>query len=1159
MNPIEKKNGRRMLKALVTPVVLAVFAALLAASPALALYGDNFGMAPVNGGGGQVAPALPGNSAFWAGSCDIGAAPATGVDMTGAGGVGARSGTILAPDGGGTLDGSFNQTAVPASPKPPHCIAWGAPGPYPAPATSLWNEPPAWRLPPLARAGSRPDGSATFTFNRSSGASPSVDGTVDNIYVDLPPGFVGNPNAVPKCTSEQFDVRPLACPPETQVGILHLEIESTVFNNNANLDNAPPGALSEDVYPVYNLESRRGRTAELGFAYASSERSTSVRLTAKARTNGDFGVTTFVGQIPAALPVIAQQITLWGVPWAAHNDRWRARDGYAPDLQFTNPLSNCNDQPGTSPNNGNYIPATGFATTDCQARYSPSWGDTPAERTIKPFLTNETDCRPGTQNVTTALDSYQGQGAFTSEGDVDLTAPTNWKTYSAEVPTVTDCASLDFGPNIDFTPTSMAADSASGLQAELDVPQKNLTPFAPPSPGASQGAIDAYVADAEAYWRSDEGRATAHLKDTVVKLPKGVSVNLSAAPGLTHCTDDQIGVRQDGAPPLFDNVDPFDGVGSPAAGTECPNGSKIGTVEVRTPLLDETLTGDVVLGTPRKVDHDGNAATAPRFVPESGEMLRLFLVLRNKERGLVAKIYGSTAADPATGQLTTTFANNPELPFDHLSLNIKGGSRGVLAMQQRCESAEWTSDFTPWSAAYGAGGQPVADSGSLTTSSNCGFGFSPTMAAGMDNNTGGGSGTFAFAFSRQDGEQWLNGLTAELPDGLLGAVRDVPLCTNAQADANACPAASRLGSVDAAAGSGDPFVLEKKGSVYLTESYKGAPYGLSVSIPAEGGPFKDSLALDPVVVRQALHVDRNDASVTAVSDPFPTIWQGFPLRVRNVTVKIDRSGFMRNPSDCSPKNIRAILASAEGGSATRDYPFQAKGCGALPYKPKLTLEMTGKKQTTTGKHPGVRAQVTQPGGEAGVQKAVVRLPKSLALDPGNAQALCEFDDGTKDDLENHCPKASIVGRARAVSELLKAPLAGDVYFVKNVRIDPKTGNQIRTLPMIIVALRGEVAINLRGVSSTTKSGKLVNTFDNVPDAPIERFNLNLVGGKNGILAVTRTKRARLNLCSKPKSHVAEADFDGQNGKVYDRGVTMKTPCGKKKPVKKKRGAAKKRR
>ena len=202
-----------------------------------------------------------------------------------------------------------------------------------------------------------------------------------------------------------------------------------------------------------------------------------------------------------------------------------------------------------------------------------------------------------------------------------------------------------------------------------------------------------------------------------------------------------------------------------------------------------------------------------------------------------------------------------------------------------------------------------------------------------------------------------------------------------------------------------------------------------------------------------------------------------------------------------------------------------------------------------------QAVVTQQGtSEAGIEKAVVRLPKSLALDPNNAQALCEFVDGTKPDLENHCPAGSIVGRARAKTPLLNDDLVGNVYFVKNVRRDPVTGNEIRTLPMLIVALRGEISINLKGESSTTKAGKLVNTFASVPDAPISQFNLNIQGGNNGIIAVTRTRRARINLCA--GRHIAEADMDGHNGRRHDTDVRMKTPCTKKQAARAKRAAAK---
>jgi hypothetical protein len=219
------------------------------------------------------------------------------------------------------------------------------------------------------------------------------------------------------------------------------------------------------------------------------------------------------------------------------------------------------------------------------------------------------------------------------------------------------------------------------------------------------------------------------------------------------------------------------------------------------------------------------------------------------------------------------------------------------------------------------------------------------------------------------------------------------------------------------------------------------------------------------------------------------------------------------------------------------------GCAALRFRPNLKLRLAGRRQTTTGRHPGIRAQVTQRNREAGIKRAVVALPKSLALDVNNAQALCEFADGIKDDLENHCPKGSIVGRARAVSPLLNRPLAGNVYFVKNVRIDPDTGNEIRTLPMIIAALRGEIAINLRGNSNTTRAGKLVNKFRVVPDAPVSRFNLNVKGGRNGILAVTRTRRSTIDICR--KKQIAIARMNGHNGKRHDRNIRMATPCNSK--------------
>jgi hypothetical protein len=1099
-------------------LVTAVTMLALATAQAGAAFGDRYGAMPINSGPGTVdVPALPdldaqGNKLyrhfFWAGTCDRSAVTGLAAGDPLPGGVGVKPSTVSAV--------SRPPTTVPAPSTLMHCIDWQLNAANTPSPTEMWDTPPQWRLGPETLAGSHADGSTTFAFD-----TPGGNGYSDNIVVKLPAGFMANPNAVTKCSAQQFAEIPRQCPPQSQVGVLSLRLEGDGIVSNGN---------SVDAYnsPVFNLEPRKGNVAELGLVDLTSFSSATARIVAKARTNDDFGVTAFVGQIPNSLPVHAQAITLWGVPWAEHNDVWRAPVSGGPQ--------SCKEQPGVPTFIGFSLPASGL-TEACQQPYDPSWGK------IQPFVSLETDCNPAP--VTTLLtDAYQFPGPFTSEGYPDLGQATsgNWKIYDSPSPAVQGCGDLPFSPDISFDPSDGAggvqrsAGGPAGLRVDLSIPQNN-TPRN--TDGSALEASDAdYLQKATAYFDSPRGRATAHLKDSVVALPVGFSVNPSGATGLQGCSDNEIGIRgRQGPRYLFNDGDPFNKDGG-ADGAECPDASKIGTATVKTPLLDNPLTGEVVLGTPQSTD------------PLSGRMLRLFIVVRDPDRDLVAKVHGYSTADGrvgegGSGQLSATFLENPEVPFDDLQLDFKDGPRAMLAMPQNCGTTAWTASFRPWSSVGAAVPvADVADSGQFAVDAGCGQRFVPDLQAGVDNRQGGASGaTFSFRFWREDGEEWLRGLTAKLPQGLLATTKNFPLCTNGQANAGACPPASKIGIVDAKAGAGDPFVLEDKGEVFLTEGYKGGAYGLAVKVRPIAGPFRGDMELSPIVVRQKIEVDRSTAQVTAVSDPFPLVHHGVPLRVREVAVIVDRANFMRNPTGCAAKQIRGSFTAADGSTLDRTTRFQATNCRKLRFKPRLTMRLTGRKQMRTGKHPGVRATVTQKTGEAGIRRAVVRLPLSLALDPDNAQALCEFEDGTKPDLENHCPKGSIVGRARAVSPLLNDPLVGNVYFVKNVRIDKKTGNTIRTLPMIVAALRGEVAVNLRG-NSNVKGRKLVNTFANVPDAPVTRFNLNIKGGKNGILAVTRTRRAQINLCAKPHGHTAEADLNGQNAKRHDRNIRIKTPCAR---------------
>ncbi len=345
-----------------------------------------------------------------------------------------------------------------------------------------------------------------------------------------------------------------------------------------------------------------------------------------------------------------------------------------------------------------------------------------------------------------------------------------------------------------------------------------------------------------------------------------------------------------------------------------------------------------------------------------------------------------------------------------------------------------------------------------------------------------------------------------------------------------CPASSQVGTVTTEAGTGpDPYSLP--GKVYLTGPYKGAPYGLAVVVPAVAGP----LDLGTVVVRQALQIDPTSAQVTDVSDPFPTILDGIPLRIRRVDVVLNRPEFTLNPTSCDPMNVTGTLTSTAGLVSSDSSRYQAADCSALGFSPKLKIALTGKGRTRSGQHPTLSATVTQPAGQANIASARVALPLSLALDPNNSQHVCAYpiaqavSTGPAD-----CPASTLVGTATAITPLLSQPLTGPVYLVQGIRFSH--GQQIRTLPSLLVALRGQIALDLRAQTSVSH-GKLVSTFPTIPDAPVSKFTLTISGGRKGILVITGRGRS---ICGTPQ--VSNATLGAQSGKRRSSAITMSTPC-----------------
>jgi len=1097
-----------------TIATLTAFATLALAPSAHAVWGENFRAIPINGGPGSGTldvPALPGAEDYlYAGTCDAGAAPPPGSDLAPLGGAGSMPFTATAPEKGfgGTLIHD-----VPLLGGPPHCIDFriGAESLSVQPH-NIWEPPPAWRLPSDSRAGGHPDGTAAFAF--------VPDGDVDNIYVDIPAGFVGNPNAVTKCTAEQFAVYPLGCPPSSQVGVINLNIVAgPLGGENFRI------ATTVATHPVYNLEPRQGNAAELGIARVTLDGAITVRLVAKARTDGDFGVTTFVGQIPAAaLPVVQQTITLWGVPWAAQHDVYRA------PVDISWGTTGCNFQPGVGNSTSHIIPPGGL-TPACQEQYDPSWGP------VRPFISNATECTGQALATNLSADVYTFPGRWTPDGSVgkelgprsgnpDPSDP-NWKQYAFGAPPIHDCEELGFDPAITLDPKlaggaeNRATDTPAGLDVELAIPQNNELPIATPPEGAPQEDIDQYLEDAAGYWRSNAGLATAHLRDTVVTLPEGMTLNPAAASGQGVCTTQQIGLTTttSAEPPAirFDN--------SPI---QCPESSKVGEVVVETPLLDPADWPE------------GSVYLAKQGDNPFGSDFAIYIGVESPERGVIAKLAGKVEPDLNTGRLTTTFAQNPQLPFGKFRLRFKAGPRAPLATPQTCGTHTNVSSLTPYSDP--AGPRVVNDPFPIDSSPAGGCPATPAQrpfalgfAAGSTELVAGAHSPFTVRLTRPDGNQEFDSIHVSTPEGLTAKLAGVPYCPDAaiaQAAARtatgdgtleqsnpSCPAASQVGTTTIGAGAGSqPFFVG--GKVYLAGPYKGAPISLAFIVPAVAGPFD----LGVQVVRTALHVNPVTAQVTAASDTIPKILRGVPLRLRDIRVDIDRPGFTLNPTDCSAQLVTGKVFGASGAATDVSNRFQIAECARLGFKPKLNLRLKGGTKRTA--YQGLRAVVTARPGDANIGRAAVTMPRSAFLAQEHIKTVCTRVQFAAD----ACPKGSIYGKATAWSPLLDEPLTGNVYL--------RSSNN--NLPDLVTDLRGPahqpIKVELSGRTDSVK-GALRNTFDIVPDAPVSRFVLQLFGGKRGLIVNSQ------NLCA--GKHRATVRLTGQNGRTHNFRPPVRNSCTKK--------------
>jgi hypothetical protein len=717
-----------------------------------------------------------------------------------------------------------------------------------------------------------------------------------------------------------------------------------------------------------------------------------------------------------------------------------------------------------------------------------SAGICPANVPIKPFLTLPGSCT-GPAPVSYEAASWPNPDKWVS-GSI-LTHD------SAEPPNpqgITGCGKLDFSPTVESKVTTNSAETGSGFDFNVDFADEGLT--------------------------NPDGLAQSQAKKAVVTLPEGVTINPSIGEGLGVCS-----------PADLDRE-----TLTSVSGEGCPNSSKIGTLHLDTPLVEEGVDGSVFLA-----QQDDPTTATPGAENPFDSLIALYLVLKNPNLGALVKLPLKIEPDPQTGRLVATLEDAPQFPFSHFNFHFREGQRAALVTPSACGTYTTESKFYPWSdpanpqivnssfeITKGVGGGPCPPGGVPP--------FHPQFEAGAINNNAGSFSPFNMRLIREDGEQDMTKFSAILPPGELGSLAGVDKCPDSaipvakaktgrqELASPSCPANSLIGHTLAGAGVGGALTYVK-GQVYLGGPFNGDPLSVIAVTPAVAGPFDAGT----VVVQLALNLNPKTAEVEvdgANSDPIPHIIKGIVLKLRDLRVYVDRPNFTLNPTSCNESKARSVLFGSylDVLSPSDDRPvdlstrYQAANCLNLGFKPKLALNLKG--GTKRGGHPGLRAIYTPKKGDANVKGLVVRLPRSAFLDQAHIKTICtrvQF-------AAKACPKQSQYGYIKAWTPLLETPLEGPVYL--------RSSNH--KLPDLVFDLHGLVDIEV-ATRIDSKGGGIRATVENAPDAPLTKVDLRMQGAKKGLIINSR------NLCGrKSKANVA---FTGHNGKEFSAKPVMKPDCG----------------
>jgi hypothetical protein len=595
------------------------------------------------------------------------------------------------------------------------------------------------------------------------------------------------------------------------------------------------------------------------------------------------------------------------------------------------------------------------------------------------------------------------------------------------------CNALEFKPTFGLHPETTQSDTPDGAETVLHVPQYTEETARPNSPTLSAASVT---------------------------LPEGMTLNPSAAKNLEACTNEEFG----------------QGTNNPIT---CPAKSVLGSVEIEAPgVPNGSLKGSVYLGTQQSSN------------PESGEEFRMLLAAEAPAYGVGVRLVGHVKANVLTGQLTATFSGSPQIPFENMKLKLNGSGQTTapLANPLACGPVQASASLTPYSspsAASATSAPFTVDSDGKGGACASPLSFSLAQVTRLLPETAGAYSAYSVTVSRADGQQYLSKVQATLPPGLLAAIPSIPLCGEPQAAEGACPASSEIGTVAVSAGAGSSYPFT--GRVYLTGPYNGAPYGLSIIVPAIAGPFD----LGTVKTRATINVDPYTARLI-VTAQIPTVFEGVPLRLKSLTMAVTRNNYLFNPTNCGVFATESVLTGVtppSGATATQSLstPFQVTGCSSLSFKPTFTATTAAKPTKANGA--SLNVKITMGAHQANIASVVTQLPKQLPSRLSTLNQACTA--ATFEANPANCPAGSEVGTATVSTPVLPDKMTGPAYFVSH-------GNA--AFPNLDLVLQADgVKIILVGDTNISKAGVTTSSFSSLPDVPVSSVELNLPVGPHSAL------------------------------------------------------------